>query len=271
MRKIVFTVIISLVVAGIYAQDKKSSEIVSLDEIIETESHLTSRRDNTSHYKSVWGKTTFLNLSYSRATLSSSEFPTVGGVYSDSFDNDFGFGLQYGKTFNFHKKPIGTFLFIGLDYTGIDLNVNYYPTEDASPTYARGMAKPYCLPWHNEKWTLDYGMSLGPSLTMYPFTAIGKSGTDNIRLQAYFHVGYHVGMALIQKVQTYPKDESTQVTWGNGLFTSFGGNLTWDFIGVGCEVRRALDYTFRPIGDSFKTGNFKGKQMTTRIYLQFRF
>lgn len=276
MKNVVASSLLFLLTISVYAQDKKEkeiapNEIMSLDEIINTESHLTSKKENESHYKSVWGKTKFLNISYNQTSLKSAQFPTAGGTYEREFKNEFGGGLQFGKTFNFNKKAIGTFLFIGLDYTGIDLNVNHYACEDASATYDMGSERPFCLPWHHEKWTLDYGMSLGPSLTLYPFTAIGKSGTDNIRIHAFFHVGYHLGLSMFPNVQDQTGKESMEVSWGNGLFTSFGGSLTWDFIGVGYEVRRATDVTLRATRQNFKTDNFKGQLFSNRIFLQFRF
>ena len=204
--------------------------------------------------------------------LGSNSFPTLDGDYESSFHSRFGFGLQLGKTFFFHKKPIGTFLFLGLDYTGIDLNYTRFDATESAPSYEMGTKRPYNLPWHNKKWTLDYGMSLGPSVTLYPFTALGKSGTDKIRIHAYFHLGYHLGLLCIEDViSPLGEQPKIELSWANGLSTAFGFNLTWDFIGLGYEVRKISNFAIRPIGEDFQSGRFTGKQLSNRFYIQYKF
>ena len=239
--------------------------VTSVDDIIKRQTDLDRTTHTDTHYKEVWGRTTFFNISYNNTTFESKEFPTAvanvdgSGKYSlgtplwGKFKNQFGFGLQWGHTYNFHKKPIGDVLFIGLDYSWLDFNLNKY-RADSLANYQFAMVTVdkkdrYPLPWHNEMMTFDYGMSLGPSLTLYPFTAIGKKGTDDIRLQLYFHVGYAISMAFIKDVQdvddsssyystSSTTDKTTEMALGHGLFTSFGVNLTWKFIGLGYEARR---------------------------------
>lgn len=272
--------------------------VSSVDDIIKMNTDLDRTKHTDSHYNEVWGRNTFFNMSYNNTTFESKEFPTanndgsLGDPLYGKFKNQFGFGLQWGHTYNFHKKPIGDVLFVGLDYSWLDFNLNKYK-EDQLTGYNFGKVKMddkerYPLPWGNEMFTFDYGMSVGPSLTMYPFTALGKKGTDEIRLQLYFHVGYAISMAFIKDVEdvddsgtsyyygsssssSKEPDKTTEMALGHGLFTSFGVNLTWKFIGLGYEARRGANYKYRSLATKFKTGDIKSEQMVNRFYLQFRF
>lgn len=257
------------------AQEKKemtendSTFIPSLDEIIKAESSHSSKKQNEDHYRRVWGRTTYVNLSYYNNEFSSDEFPTMDGVYSREFNNSLGLAFEVGNTYNFHKKPIGTVLFIGLDYTPLDLNFNMYDEETPSPLFVQATESPYSLPWHNKRMTFSYGMSLGPALTLYPFTSIGKSATDNIRFHFYFHVGYGVGAGLVDNVKVGHNPERKEWMWSNGLFTSFGLNLSWNFLGFGYEARTYSNLNVHYFNDDFKTGDIKVKQASNRIYIQF--
>ena len=220
---------------------------------------------------SIWKKNTYLNISYNNTSFSSNEFPTQDGMYEDKYDSKYGLGLQYGKTFLFHKKPIGDVLFIGLDYTGIDLNYNVFEKSDPAPQYFRGERTPYNLPWHNKKLSLDYAMMAGPSLTIYPFTALGYDATDRIRIQLYYHLGYNVGMTFVKDVEEKKGELGTDHELGHGFLTSFGFNVTWDFVGIGYESRRASRNRVQSVDDDYKSSSIDTKQTTNRIYLQFRF
>lgn len=214
----------------------------------------------------AWGNNTYLNISYNKTELSSKEFPTTDGVFSNEFKNKWGLGLQMGHTFNFHKKALGNVLFFGLDYNWIDLNFNYYEAADQPARYAFGEGDIQNMPWHHEKMTLSYGMSIGPALTLHPFTSLENKGANRIRLQAYFHVGYGVDLAMVKDV-----NESKENIFGHGLFTSFGGNLSWKFIGIGYELRNNSNERYKCLEKMYDTGKLKMKEKSSRFYLQFRF
>lgn len=254
-----------------YSQSHDTISVTSLDDIINTESQLYTGRGDLMHYRGIWGKNSYVKIGYNTTTLSSTEFPTVDGKYDGKYDNSWGLGFQYGHVFNFHKNPIGDVLFIGLDYTGIDLNVNRYNETKADMKYEFGNEKPYCLPWHNKKWLIDYSMLLGPSLTLYPFTSLRKNGTDNIRLQLYFQIGYNVGIAVINDVLTKNNKTENPVAFGHGFTTNFGFNATWDFVGIGYESNTISNMTYEAVDSEYKTGSFNAKRTISRVYIQFRF
>ena len=197
----------------------------------------------------------------------SDEFPIGGGQgRHNEFENDLGVGLQWGQTFNFHKKALGNFLFLGLDYTWMDVNFNQYKLSDATPGYGTGTFETPTMPWHNKKMSIDYGMSVGPSLTLYPFTPLHKSAADNIRLQAYFHIGYKAEAFIIQEVK-----DKTEYAWGHGLFTALGGNLTFNRIGFGMEMRNDNSINVKHVDKEYGSEKMKFKEKITRFYIQFRF
>lgn len=287
MKRYLFSICALFMMGSVYAQDDyrpesfegtDSTEVTSLDDVINNLNTLKQKSDVDSHYSSIWERNTFFNISYNAASLSSKELPSALGEYMGEFDSNWGIGLQWGHTYNFHKKPIGNVLFIGLDYSWMDINVNQYEDMEKPTAYEMGNEDPYSMPWFSKKWTLDYGMSVGPSLTFYPFTALHKSGTDNIRLQIYYHVGYGLGLAFIDGVEMPEvsnvqdsSSENTEISWGQGLYTSFGFNLTWKFVGIGYEARRSTNCRYKNFNSDFDTGDTKFKQPMNRVYLQFRF
>lgn len=252
--------------------DTTSTTVASLDDIIAMETQSQNKNNITMRLQDQWSKNTFLNVSYNMTKMSSKEFPSTATKFSNEFDNNLGLGIQMGHTFNFHRYPLGSVLFIGLDYTWMDLNFNKYKKSDTPAAYSLG-EQVLNMPWHNEKMSINYGMSVGPSLTLYPFTSLQNSGTDKIRLQLYFHLGYDVAYYQIKDV---PEKAGSQETgkrgaWGHGMYTAFGGNITWDFIGLGVECRNDNSINCKPMDDIYNTGKFKLKEKVTRLYLQFRF
>jgi len=262
-------------VSGGYAQIS-GNDVNNIDSMINIETLIVDGSLNEKHYQEVWSKRVFLNISKNSTTLKSSEYPTtsgMGNVYGAKFENETGVGLQWGQTFDFHKKALGGVVFLGIDYTWIDFNYSSFDSTD-NPYYefTDGKEDVYNLPWHNKKQIFDYGMSVGPSLTLYPFTAIHKNGTDHIRLQFYWHIGYGGALGIIKKVGDDPDDLESKTIFGHGLFSSFGFNLSWKFIGFGYESRRGNKYKFQAFDEEFKTEDpVSNKFNTNRLYLQFRF
>ena len=270
MKKIIFSLFALASVLTASANSASDTTITTLNDIIAMESRSNSNKDNFTRLRDTWGQNTYLNISYDMTKLSSDEFPSTKGGFKNEFDNKLGVGLQWGHTFNFHKRPLGNVLFIGLDYTWLDCNYNSYDASAEPAGYTRG-EQVLNMPWHYKKSSIDYGMSLGPSFTLYPFTSANSSGAQKIRLQLYFHVGYDIGATFINDVIDKDGEKKNRTTWGHGLFTSFGANVSWSFIGVGYEMRNASSLNYNYIDKEFDTGKLKLKQQMNRLYLQFRF
>ncbi len=276
-RNLIFTVLMLSCIMTMSAIENEGSLLgsvapdESIDEIAKRKSLENRTIEDIAKLRRVWDKTTFFNISLNNTKLSSDEFPSITGPVSNEFKRDIGLGLQMGKTFYFHKQPLGSVLFIGLDYTWMDFNFNTYKAAEQPVGFVQKDNKNYYMPWHNKKTVLDYGMSLGPSLTLFPFTSLSKPATDKIRLNLYFHVGYDIGLAMIQDVESSDGKTKTENALGHGLFTSFGASLTWDFVGIGFDIRNDGNIKYKHLSKDYDNGTFKMKQKTPRIYLQFRF
>ena len=282
MRRLFFTVIaIAGVVAG-YAMESGNEPLTpsatgdttvmpSLEQIIAQESKTQRENVHMDNLRDAWSKNTYLNLIYNTShKMSSDEIPSTSGVFSAEYEGKMGLGLEWGHTFNFHKKPIGNVLFFGLDFTWMDLEMNKFDKENAPAGFSQG-EQVRNMPWHNEKMTIGYGISVGPSMTLYPFSSVNNSSANNIRLQFYFHVGYGVEGAIIKDAIIEGADSKNGYAIGHGLYTSFGGSLSWKIIGIGYEFRNDGKLDYKVTDKDYDTGNLDMKEKTGRLYLQFRF
>lgn len=270
MKKLLLAVVIVSCAMGAHALEG-SDMPTAVGQIIAMEDLNKSRDNDDNGLSSIWGKTTFLNISYNKTKFKSTEFPSTAGAFEKEYENEWGVGLQWGRTFNLHRNPLGSVLFFGLDFTWLDMNVNKYKKVTLPDgVYTRG-EQVWNLPWHHEKLSLNYGMSLGPSLTLYPFTSPDNSGSSKVRLQVYCHVGYGIEGVMLRDVMTEKRESQNEYAYGHGLYMSYGASLSWNFIGVGYEFRHDNSLKFKAVETEFDTGKMKAKEKTSRVYLQFRF
>lgn len=271
MKKLLFSLFtLACVLTGNAMESGDTVRVTTLNDIIAQESKNSTDVAYDQHLRKIWGKTNYFNISYDKTTLSSDELPLGGATLgSNEFKNKFGMGIQWGKTFKLHKKPLGNLLFFGIDFTWMDVNFNQYDKADKiTPGYSDDTSFAIkTMPWHNKKTTLDYGISVGPSFTLYPFTPLHSNATDNIRFHGYFHLGYKGEAFFIKEV-----GDGTQHAWGHGLFTAFGASLTFNAIGLGVEMRNDNNINVKHVDKKeFGDQKMKFKEKITRIYLQFRF
>lgn len=249
-----------------------TTSLMSIDKIAEHETQVMNNKKHDMNLTDAWSKNTFLNLIFNTShVMSSKEFPTTGGVlpYTE-YEREMGFGLEWGQTFNFHRKPLGSVLFIGLDYTWMDLEYNKFKKATAPVGFETG-DRVHNMPWHNEKQTLGYGMSFGPAFTIYPFSSFAESAANQIRMHLYFHVGYGVEFAFIKDAVVNTDGVKTGHAFGHGLYTAFGGSLTWNFVGIGYEFRNDPTIRYKALEKANDTGKLKMKEKTGRLFIQFRF
>lgn len=268
--------------------EEDTTDVTSLNDIIAMQQRVLSSSNSEKHYNDVWRRRSFFNLTKNSTTLESEGKVATGEGKSDNISlvNDWGFGMQAGTNYRLHKKPIAHMVVIGLDYSWLDLNVNHFKADDfkkydSSEKFKdeEGESKFY-MPWCLEKYEANYGMSLGPSVTVAPFVPLNIKQLDYFRLQAYYHIGYSA--SFMYSLNDEAKDNSPsgtdhdimadnlKIVWGHGLYKTFGINLTWKGIGFGYEHRTGT-YEYQPLSTAdFGKGKNKFNNSVNRLILQFR-
>lgn len=280
-----------------------TTEVVTVNDIIKEQQAVTSRYSRQKHFTDVWSRRSYLNFSYNTSSMEMKESGAkaatgldekTGGLTTvPKFKSDWGASLQVGRSYRLHKEPIANVAQFCIDYTGIDLNLNHYKAEEgkvlynSAATYTSDGDEYYYTPWLLEKYEVNYGMSLGPSLILAPFTYINNAdGLHHLKFHVYFHIGYHASALWMQNDEDkdFNPDSSTSLTtdphkvmkdnlkmdWGHGMMTSFGVAMMWKFIGIGYEHRSSsIKYQAMTKGD-FSSDKFKFDNVTNRIYLTIR-
>ena len=273
-----------------------TTEVTTINDIIRMQQDVTNKKFAESHYRDVWSRKGYFNISYNSTTLTPDQsIPTgVGGNVVPEFKSDWGVSLNIGRSYALHKSPIANMLQFNFDFSYIDLNVNHFKHEgDGKNLYDSrevlpGTTDKFFTPWNLEKYDFNYGMSVGPSISIAPFTSTNVSGLHHIKLNAFFHVGYHVSLLYMLNdeeadmnqgddptdpiaVERYEKmKDNLKLDLGHGLITSFGFSVTWKFIGLGYEHRSgSLEYKSLSKND-FSNEKYKSKSSTNRVFIQFR-
>ena len=276
-----------------------TTEITTIKDIIKVQQQVTSRNATEQHFADVWGRRGYFNFSYNNTKL------TPKGNYPNGFDNgnvgelksDWGASIQYGRSYRLHKKPIANVATFNIDYTGIDLNVNHFKAEglgqyDSRQKHAgEGDKKTdvdfYTLPWNMEKYEVNYGMALGPSLTLAPFNLLNGNGLHFIKFNVFYHIGYNVSMIYspndkkldvnqselgveYDKERYEHMESNLKMSWGHGMIQSFGVNVSWKAIGLAYEHRTGkIKYKAMNTSD-FGNNEYEFTNATNRISLQIR-
>jgi len=319
-KKLLLSTLLSLLSAGTWAQtqdlqtenidwEEDTAKVVSIADILKMQQNVSTLNDQQSHFSQVWGYRTFLNISYTKSKLS----PRAGvnieygpQKYISEFKNDWGVSMKWGNNYKLHKKPIANIVAINIDFVWTDLTVNHYKAENGSALYdSRELrnwtnkdgetGKFHYLPWLLEKYEFNYGMALGPSVTVAPFTTLDVRALHFIKLNLYYHIGYNASLLLMKNdkgkadgnpmqksVSNMTSDQQTnlklfedikgsQLALSHGLTHCFGFNLSWKFIGVGFERRTSPINVVSLNTAQFGSEKYKFKSSNSRIYLQFRF
>lgn len=289
-------------------QERDTTEFVSIEDIIKEKEEMTSQTSLINHYNNVWSRNKYFNISYNSSTLSPQ------GVYDNGlgiaepvkdFKSNIGISLQQGKSYRLHKKPLWNLLHFYIDYSPLDLSFNHYKGKgdgnlyDSSKKFTdeEDNKNYFYMPWNLEKYEFSYGMTLGPSITIAPFTHLKKAnGLHFLKINLYYHIGYQGSILYIvnnedadmNPQKTYVYDSNTEnnnndlyymynsmednlkMNWGHGLMTSFGVSMTWKNIGIGYEHRTVNNRFKSFIPSEFGSNTYKFKTTTNRIYISFR-
>ena len=304
-----------------------TTEIVTIADIMRDEQEVTMRKNVQKHYDDVWSRRSYFNISSTKNTLTPKDKIYTGVNATDivpEFKSDWGVALTWGRNYRLHKPSIANVAQFNIDYTWIDFNVNHFKAEGDKNLYDsrhkfneekgpdgswvgwnsnnRGSdgssynsstfkkAKNY-TPWNIEKYEANYGMSLGPSLTLAPFTYIDVPALHHIQMNIYYHIGYQASIIMMKNdsdldvnqkelgTGTNGYDEDLQdalgdhavLDFGHGMTSTFGFSLWWKFVGFGFESRKStLEYQSLSESD-FGKDKYKFESAISRVYLQFRF
>lgn len=264
---------------------------VSIDDIINEKKKVSTTTNSTEHFAAVWHPRTYFDLIYTRnAELVPKKFEQFNdytGVNTplDRYKADWAFGIKNGRSIYLHRRPIGRVLYVGLDYTWIDLMLNHYQAScdnagycfDSSQMLSEGGK---VFPVNGSKYEMNYGMALGPSITLAPFVYVeGANGLHHLKFNAYYHVGYNVGMlsCMGDEDQDYDSQGQTSLLFGHGLTMSYGASINWKCLGLGIEVRKAaLKHKSGSVplfnsDDDTGEGVYDFNSTGQRLFLQFRF
>jgi hypothetical protein len=303
-RKLIF-ILTCLLSTAVFAQvendDNKvvidwsedSTDITTIQDIIKVQQQVTNRNVTEQHFADVWGRRGYFNFSYNTTKLSPK------GNYPNGLDNgpvgelksNWGASIQYGRSYRLHKKPISNVALFNIDYTGIDLNVNHFEAI-GNGTYKYNSSikqtikedgkdnEYYNLPWNMEKYEVNYGMTLGPSLTLAPFNLLSGNGLHYIKFNVFYHIGYNISMIYSPNDKKLDENQSGEdfqamesnlkMAWGHGMMQSFGFNISWKAIGIGFE-HRSSTIKYKAVNTKdFGKNEYEFSSATNRISLQIR-
>jgi len=174
--------------------DEDSTEIQTVSDILKMQQSISALKKGKAHTSNVWSNRKFTNISFNNVKMDSkdgvSTGPTMGvtDMKSRSYKSNWGVSITRGKNFRLHN-PIGNVLSFYLDYVGFDFSVSHFKYEegfkfDAMATFKDeklGEQNCYFTPWGFEKYEANYGMRLGPSITIAPF-ANSSSGISYLKI-----------------------------------------------------------------------------------------
>lgn len=281
---------------GDVIQKGDTAQVTTINDIIKMQQEVTSMNFRDSHYRKVWGRKSYLNVAYNNTTLTPDGVVETGVAYNEGnapeYKSNWGLSLQVGRNYALHKRPIANILQFNFDYTFIDLNVNHFKAEnDGKDLYDSrailpGTTDMFYTPWNLEKYDINYGMAVGPSVTVAPFTHTNYAGLHHLKFNVYFHIGYQAALLYMKKdmdadvnqegIADYDADKhekmdkGPKLDFGHGLITSFGFSMTWKAIGIGYE-HRSGKLNYKSLDDDyFGDEKYKFKSSTNRVFVQFR-
>ncbi|MDE7410227.1 MAG: hypothetical protein K2N09_09445 [Muribaculaceae bacterium] len=276
--------------ATIIDQAEDTTQVYTINDIIVMQEMVNTRNATDAHIAKVWSRKSYFNPGYVSSKLSSKGDVPLNSSKSLplEFESKWGAQIELGHSYTLHKGAIANMVQINLDYTFIDLTVNHYKedtkiykefetvngggTTSGNRPSNNNTQSDY-LPWGADKYDLTYGMSLGPSITIAPFTMLNAEALHFFKLNAYCHYGYNIGMMLMDHKDNADKKGLSfdYPAWGHGSSLSFGLCLSWKSIGIGWETRStSLKYKALSPGENGDL-SYKFKNSSSRIYLSIRY
>lgn len=288
MKRILLSTLALVCISLCYAQSEVEKALIidnaedttrvnTITDIIALQEMVSKSNSTEVHFSKVWGRKTFFNLGYNMSgNLNPKDDIELGyegegaPKYAPEFKIKWGAMLQLGHSYTLHKGAIANIFQINLDYTYIDLNINHYEAEPYAHLY--DINDKSHLPWAANKYDLTYGMTLGPSITLAPFTLLKINHLHFLKFNVYYHLGYHAGLLLMDQKADGAKNgiNFDYLSWGHGLSKTFGLSLSWKTIGIGWETR-TYSPTYKKLSGEESDHKYKFNNVSNRIYLSIRY
>lgn len=290
----------------VFDEKEDTTDVVTVKSIVKMKQDVVRRTDEQTHIKKVWSRKSFLNISWNPERLKPLAMldkknnqlldyvPVTkdenGNLYYNNgkapvYKADWGIAITNGSNFRLHKRAIANVLTFNLDFSWIDLGVTHFkdeknnlPTIDNTEyTLKDGTSerKYYFVPYNAEKYEFNFGMKIGPSITVAPFTYVDVRELQFLKLNVYFHVGYNVSLLLMNNKNDELADgngnKGASLNLGHGIYTAVGMGISWKSIGIGFEKRNTT-YKYQSIGaKNYLDNHYKFNNSAMRVYLQYRF
>lgn len=271
-------------VVSLLDYEEDTVNITSLQNILQTQELVYSKSFRSKVIQGVWKPNKYFTISYVNHQLDGKELALYDykkGKYNEkdsTFKSDWAVSIKRSRTIKLHKRPISDILLFGLEFSAMDLSVSHFKKNENAYFNSKqkyetndddgNSNKYYYMPFGSEMYNIYYGLHIGPSITIAPFTHLKSRGLANIRLQGYFTVGYRAAFSILtnnekmdvnydQRNKTDYKEDFDKVNdvfkgnWAIGLTTAWGIRLNWKRIGIGYEVVK---------------GDLKYKSFSTKIF-----
>lgn len=221
MKKLVFTLFgLCCSVAVLQAQETASSEEVKNvpAQAVEAVQPDVEPEQPAKEPKEFKGRRKYFNIGYAWEKLEAVDFPSEE-------ESEWAAYLVWGKTFYLHKKPIANMLKIGLDFTWTDINFAKYEIDQLVEETTDYMGMTFTGYTHQEAnmYRMDYGMHLGPSVTVNPVSALC--------VNAYFRYAPTFAMSMTKN------NGSWDMGYGYASLFVTGAAVSYKAISIGCEYR----------------------------------
>ena len=281
--------------------EEDTTNVSSLNDIIKIQEAVSLRNHRRNAINSVWKRNKAFSINWMSSKFDGKNLllgvqpgltEGVHGEYAGypvnrQFKSDWAANLKSSSTIRLHKAPIANTVAFGLEFSGFDLGVNHFKQEPDMMYNSEAYFKEqkgnnygtcYFQPWGQEMYEFSYAMSIGPSITIAPLSAVNNNALANIRLQAYYTFGYRFSVLWLQDDETMDvagnNDDSaiansSLFNWGHGFVTTLGIRLNWKNIGVTYEMVKGTNKYKSFETKVFGSGKTEFSTSTNRIGITF--
>lgn len=291
--------------------EEDTTHVTSLKDIVAMQELVFDKSYRSNVISGVWKRKKAFSVSYVNTTLTGKNLMIYNPETKDmkeqspEYKSDWAVSIKRSRTIPFHKRAIADMVSLGLEFSALDLSANHFKKAedfvfDSRMVFTEGEDEDnyynsnerHYMPWGSDMYSFAYGMHIGPSITLAPFTKLNSPGLAHIRLQTYFTVGYRGSIMWLQghdscdqnfldnkddkrnwedneQEQFVKVSNSNKLSWAHGLVTTWGIRLNWKGLGFGYEIVKG-DYDYKSFEKKvYGEGKFKFSESSQRITLSY--